>query len=114
MAEILTVEQINEKAAELELREKCKIHQIVLEVNGEQIVGFVREPKRQTKLAAIDKFWAGETTSACEDVLTSSLIEDSSDRRILSQSPEHDDIYISATMACLPIVKLYTNAVKKN
>jgi hypothetical protein len=107
-------EEINLKVEELTKREGVQVYPIVVEYKDETIIGFVKEPKRQAKLAAIDDFWAGKTTSACEMVLRAGFIPDASDSRLISDDAKDDDIVVAAIMACIGVVKIYTANVKKN
>lgn len=78
------------------------------DANDKQVIGFLKEPSRQAKLAAMDDLMKS-ATQAGETILNACLIAEKSDPRILSD----DDVYVSATMDCLTIIKVYQNDVKK-
>jgi hypothetical protein len=111
----MTPTEITEKAAILSKERGRKVYPLV--VNGEdneQIIGFVEEPKRQAKFAAIDLLAKEEITRAGEMLLSSTLIKEVSDYRMSSDSEEHDSIVIGAAMACVSLVQTYSGEIKKN
>lgn len=111
--EKLSIEQIQNKAEELSKRESCKVHPICFTTDqDEQVIGYVREPKRQAKFAALDEMMKS-TTGCGETLLMSSIIKEESDPRITSLKPEDDALFMSACMECLRFVKMYSDDLKK-
>lgn len=104
------VEVAEAKAEVLSEKEGKKVTAIVLGDSGE-FVGFIREPKLQAKKAAFDKIATESMADAGEVILTTSLItEESSPEFVLGRN---DDVYLSACIACIKLVKVYHNASKK-
>jgi hypothetical protein len=105
----MTTEQLNEKAQALASELGFKVHPLAF-TNGEgqQILGFLREPTRSAKLSAMDDMMKSPS-QAGETILNACLLIEHSDPRILSD----DDVYVSATMDCLSILKVYQNDLKK-
>jgi hypothetical protein len=115
MADILTVEQINEKAAELSTREGVKVTPMSFtDADGNQIVGYIKEPNREAKMVALNEVMKMDMADAGRTILDSSLLVADSDPRILSD----DTMYLSACTACFKFVSILQNqmaaAVKKN
>jgi len=115
MADILTVEQINEKAAELSTREGVKVTPLCFtDANDNQIVGYIKEPNREAKMVALNEVMKMDMADAGRTILDSSLLVADSDPRILSD----DTMYLSACTACFKFVSILQNqmaeAVKKN
>lgn len=108
----LTEEQIEAKATELTEREKVKITPLVFIQDDEQIVGYIREPNRLVKMRAVDKL-AESLTLAGEMILLSCLIAGESDKRILSESEEHTNIYIGACLSVTALINVSANQYKK-
>lgn len=111
---MLTQEQINEKADLLSQQRQVKVYPIIVDAKGEQIVGFIEEPKRQAKYAAMNELAKKDVATAGELILEACLIKEESDKRLFSQSSEHDSIVIGAAMACLKLVEVYEADLKKN
>lgn len=111
--EVLTTEQITAKADELSKIYNCKIHPLVFMVGeGEQIIGFMKEPPRFVKLRVLDKSMTAPMTAAAE-CLDSILIKEHSDARIYSENPEYDDINLGATVAASAVITFSANQFKK-
>ena len=109
----LTKAEIEAKAAEL--AKALGIHKVIPIVfmeDGEEIVGYMKEPSRMQKIAVMDKAMMGGY-SAAEEILKHVIIREHSDPRILSDSPEHDSIYIGALMAVYDQIKFSVNTLKK-
>lgn len=111
----ITIEQI--KAKELELTEKYGVKVTAFaffdELTEEKIVGYVKEPNRLIKQRAMDKMMLS-ASSAGEDILVSCLIKEESNLRILSELSSDDSIFLGACNACLAMVKVMQNTIKKS
>ncbi len=113
MAEVLTNEQIKEKAEKLKQEYGCEIHPIAFMLNEtDQVVGFMKEPPRIVKLRVLDKSLTSPMTAAGE-CLESVLLEKESDPRILSEKPEHDKIFLGACVEATRIIEFCANTFKK-
>ena len=113
MAEVLTNDQIKEKADKLKQEYGCEIYPISFMLSeGDQVVGFMKEPPRIVKLRVLDKSLTSPMTAAAE-CLESVLIEKESDPRILSEKPEHDKIYLGACVEATKIIEFSANQFKK-
>lgn len=115
MAEILTAEQINEKATELSTREGVKVTPLCFtDAGGNQIIGYIKEPNREAKIVALNEFLKLDMADAGRTILDSSLLVADSDPRILND----DIIYLSACTVCFKFVSILQNqmaaSVKKN
>jgi phosphotransacetylase len=109
----LTKAEIEEKA--IELAKAFGVHKIIPIVfveGGEEIVGFMKEPSRQAKIAVMDKALMGGY-SAAEEILRDLVLKDHSDPRILSDAPEHDKFYLGAVMVVYEQIKFSANTLKK-
>ncbi len=107
-------QEVEQQAEELSVQYKVKVHPLLFVPNGEEIVGFIKEPSREFKKKCIDLFYMGQVTNAGTLILENGLIKEHSDARILSEAPEHDYIYMGALMEAIGIVKYINNAIKKN
>ena len=81
---------------------------IVLAVNNEPIVGFIKKPNRQVKLAAFDDTLKSPSQGG-ETIFNACFLQKDSDKRIEAD----DDIYISFCIECMSLFKLYPNELKK-
>lgn len=111
----IIVEHAAEKAKALEQVYKCKVHPLVFRVDEDgtdYCVGYMKDPPRLTKMRVLDKSLMSPMTAA-EEMLTSCLIVDESDPRILSENPEYDSIHIGAVMVASSLIKYLTNQFKK-
>ncbi len=106
--------EVEQKAEELSVRYKTKVHPLLFMPDGEVIVGYLKEPNREFKKKCIDLFYMGQVTNAGTLILENGLIREESDARILSEASENDTIYMGALMEAIGIVKFISNAVKKN
>lgn len=110
----MTIQEVEEQALTLGKSLGIKVYPIVFEdENKEQIIGFVKEPTKQAKIAALEML-AKSTIDAGEIILKSSLITENSNPRLNSVNPSDDNINISACLACAGIVRIYENLIKKN
>lgn len=118
MSEEKTVlELAREKAAALTEEFKAKgvyqVHPIVFKSEeGEDIVGFVKEPSRAAKMAVMDKAMISPM-QAVEEILDHVLIKEHSDPRMSSESQEFDDIHMGLAMAVFNLITFKVNAAKK-
>lgn len=110
--EKLTQEQIQQKADELSQQLNVKVHPLVFVDGDEQIVGYITEPNRVTKLRVLDKGMISPISAAAE-LLEVILLKDESDSRILSDKPENDKIYMGAVMECYNTIQVSINQFKK-
>jgi hypothetical protein len=110
----MTQEEAVKKAEDLSVSMSKKVHAIFFKENkdGEEIVGFIKEPSRSLKLAVLDKAVQGMTSAAAQ-MLDSVLIKEESDPRIYSERSEDDEIYLGAVMAALDLIKVGQNTLKK-
>jgi len=106
--------EVEQKAEELSVKYKAKVHPLLFMPDGEEIVGYIKEPNREFKKKCIDLFYMGQVTNAGTLILENGLLREESDPRILSESAENDTIYMGALMESIGIVKFITNAIKKN
>lgn len=112
----LTDEQIEAKAKELTEQHKCTVYPLVFltgtEEDSEQIIGYMKEPKRAVKMVAMDKAMS-RPSFAGQDLLQACLIKEESDNRILSEKSEHDSIFLGACRAALEKVQISMEQLKK-
>lgn len=105
----MTHEQLTEKAQTLTSELGFKVYPLSFtNGDGHPIIGFLREPTRSAKLSAMDDMMKSPS-QAGETILNACLLTEHSDPRILTD----DDVYVSATMDCLSILKVYQNDLKK-
>lgn len=98
-----------------ELAKQLGLHKVIPLVfveDGEQIVGYLKEPTRQAKIAVLDKAVMGGY-SAAEEVMQDLVLKEYSDPRILSEKPEHDRIYLGAVMEVYNTIRFSVNTLKK-
>lgn len=107
-------EAAEQKAVELSQQLNTKVHPLVFMASGEEdpVIGFVKEPNRQVKLAVLDKTLVGMYSAAAE-MLDVIILKEHSDPRITSENPEHDKYYLGATMAAYELIKLAVNQIDK-
>lgn len=112
----LSKEEIEAKAAELSKVHKCEVTPIVFTdtKTDEQIVGYLKEVDNyNVLLPAVDKFLSGSMTEGAEIILNYSLIREESSPRILSDDTKDVKIKVGAVMACIPLLKFYSNEYQK-
>jgi hypothetical protein len=102
------------RAAQLSEKFGVKVHPLVFKdpESENTIIGFMKEPSRQVKLAVLDKAVMGGFSAAAE-MLETILIREESDPRIYSDKSEDDNIYLGAVMAAYNIVQFSVNQAKK-
>lgn len=112
--EALFNQQISDKADELTVTYKVKVHPIVFRetLDSEPIVGYMKEPSRQAKLAVMDKSMINPFSASCE-IVDNFMINDESDRRIWDEKPENDKYYIGACKVAFDMVTMSINQFKK-
>lgn len=105
---------VDEKAKELSDKLNTKIIPFIFTIDdGTQIVGFLKDANRVTKMRVLDMLAQSKFIFAGELLLTTCLIKEESDPRILSNKQEDDNIYTSACLASAEIAKIYPNEYKK-
>jgi hypothetical protein len=109
----MTDQEILAKAGELSQREGCRVHPLCFKTDGEEIVGFIREPQRIVKQRALDAAIQKGTTVAAGELLEALIIRDESDPRIFSDESQYDEFYFGASMACFELINISQNAFKK-
>jgi hypothetical protein len=112
-----TLELAREKADQLTEEYKSKgvfrVHPIVFKTDdGEDVVGFVKEPSRAAKMAVMDKAMISPM-QAVEEILEHVLIKEHSDPRMSSDSQEFDDIHMGLAMSVFNLITFKVNAAKK-
>jgi len=106
----IVADQYAEKAAELSKQYNCKVTPFVFkDESGAEIVGYIKEPNRATKLRIIDKSYTGSPISSSSDVLDVYLVAEASDPRILSD----DTYYLGACKVAYNLVQLAVDQYKK-
>ena len=112
--ETLFNQQINDKADHLTAIHKVKVHPIVFReaIDSEPIVGYIKEPSRQAKLAVMDKSMVNPF-SASQEIVDYFLIKEESDKRIWDENPDNDKYYIGACKVAFDMVTLSINQFKK-
>lgn len=107
-------EAAEKKAAELSAELGVKVHPMVfyVEADKEPVVGYVKEPSRQVKLAVMDKYAAG-FYSACSQALDVLLLKDHSDKRISSERAEDDSYFMGAVYAISELISFAVNRADK-
>ena len=107
-------EEVDKKAAELSTREGVLVHPMIFpQDEGEDVVGYLREPSRLTKMRVMDKAMQGGQITAAYELFEAVLIRDASDPILTSEKPEHDKFILGATMAAFNLVTLAVDAYKK-
>ena len=110
----MTNEEISKKADELTQREGCKVHPLVfMAENGDEVIGYVKEPIRIVKQRALDAAITKGATVAAGELLESMLLRADSDPRLYSERPEHDSIYLGASLACMELIRVSQDMFKK-
>jgi hypothetical protein len=109
----LTQEEIEAKASELKEQLKVDVHPLVFQTGeGDQVVGYIKEPDRMVKLRVLDKGMISPVSAAAE-LFEVIMIKDASDPRIWGEKPEFDKFYLGAVIACYDLIKLSVNTFKK-
>ena len=107
------MEEIEKKAAELSAKYLCKVTPVVFkDENDLNVVGYVKEPNRESKARVMDKSMTSPVTAACE-LLDAIIIKAESDTRIISQKSEDDKYYLGAAMSAYSLIELSLDIFKK-
>ena len=104
---------LDAKAKELSVKHGVKVTPFVFIVEGENIIGYLKDPSRMIKMQAID-IREQSKTQAGDLILRSALIQEESDKRILEEKPENDAIYLGAIDFAVNTVSIYREILKKN
>lgn len=113
MTEKEVKEQVDAKAKELSESLKVQVHPIVFNAGDDDwVIGYLKEPTRQVKLAVLDKSIMGGFSAAGE-ALDAIIIKDQSDARLTSERSEDDKFYLGAVMAAYDLIKYSANVFKK-
>ena len=107
-------EEAQLKALEIAKRINKKVHPLFVTTESELVVGFVKEPTLATKMLCINYLAQKQIDMLGDSILMTSLIQEESDPRLIKDGNQDDDIYISACLACVSMVKVYDSEVKKN
>lgn len=101
---------VQKKANELSEKFSCKVTPIVFhdEEKDEDVIGYIKEPNRMTKLRVMDKAINSPITAASE-LFDSIVITEESDPRFFSD----DKYYIGGTMEAFKTVEIAVNTFKK-
>lgn len=109
----ITEQEIEKKRAELEKQEGVTVHAFAFDVaEGDQCVGYVKNPNVQFKMRAFDKMMVS-TTEAGQMILENFLLKDQSDPRILLTDDKNQGIHISASLECVKTIEVLRNTLKK-
>lgn len=110
----LTTEEIQAKSDQLSKNLGVKVNPLVFveEESGEQIIGYVKEPNRITKVRILDKAMSSPMTAG-SDLLDIILIKEESDPRISSENQDFDKYYLGAVMAAMGMIKYSQDTFKK-
>ena len=105
---------VQKKAEELSVKHNCKVTPIVFhdEEKSEDIIGYIKEPNRMTKLRVMDKAMTSPVTASSE-LFDSIIIKEESDPRFTSEKSEDDKYYIGGTMEAFKTVEIAVNTFKK-
>jgi len=109
------IAELAEKARLLALNLNCfKVHPIYFQVpdSDEEVIGFLKEPPLQAKLAVMDMALRNPF-SAATDILDHYIIKEESDPRLYDKRPENDAFYIGATSIANELIEMYRNQFKK-
>lgn len=110
--------QLNEtvaaKAEALTIKYECKVHPLIFRDadTKEAVIGYIKEPSRQVKLAVMDKGLTYPISSVAE-ILPVLLISEESDPRLSDEKPENDKYFIGACSVVYNIITMATNQFKK-
>lgn len=108
---MLTLEQIEEKRKQLETEHGRKVyaHSFLTET-GEQVVGYLKDPDRLTKMRALD-ISLQSLSNAAKTLLEVSLIKEESSPLILDENSD-DRIYFSFIMKANELLQFYSEQKK--
>lgn len=111
----MTNEEIQQKADELSKQYNCKVHPLVFkdEHNGEDIIGYLKEPQREVKTSLMDRAMSQQPATACAEILEAYIIKEHSDSRIYHRTSENDRHFFGAVKEMHDMVQLSINQFKK-
>lgn len=103
------------KADALSLKQGKKVYPIIVTVpDGEPAIGFIQEPTRQAKMAALDTLASeNAATLSGKMIFDASFLPNESDKRFISNDSEHDAIVIGAYVKCNEFIRAYSTEIKK-
>lgn len=101
-----------DKAAELKTRLGVEVYPFVFGHKDGFVHGYIKEPGRLDKMQAID-LYEQSRTQAGNLILTTSLIREESDKRILDEKLENDPIYLGAIDFSIKLVLISSELLKK-
>jgi hypothetical protein len=103
------------KAAEISARLGVKVHPLIFrdEETSTDVIGFMREPNRVTKLRVLDKSITVGVFSASAELYDAVIIKEESDSRLFSELSSDDKLVLGATMAAYDLIKTSVNQFKK-
>lgn len=106
---------VEEKRLELKEKLKRNVYSYVIKISDEDYaVAYVKEPERLVKMRVLDMLATQQGMSAAGDMLLStSLIPEESDKRILSTSSEYDTLYLTMVTNCIELIQVYADVIKK-
>ena len=111
---MLKPEQIEAKAKELSEKEGCKVTPFVLTAqDGEQIVGYLREPTADTVLYIGDAMLEGKSSLGREQALKDMLLVEESSKRIENTQRRNSLIYTAACREAATLTIPMQNEYKK-
>ncbi len=108
----LTKTQIDAKASELSKKFDNKVTPMVIEANGEQIIGYFQEPSYDTIMYFIDAYHNKEISKAGDAAMRDCLITEESDPRIASTERKNSRIRASFSYACVTFLSPHADAYK--
>ena len=109
----LTESQIETKAKQLSTDHDCEVPPIVIDANGEQIIGYFLEPSSNIVLFAMDAYYAGNLSEIAEAVIKDCLIEEESSPRINSDKRKDSKVKFSFANACMKLITPFVDEYKK-
>lgn len=108
----LTLQQIQDKAAELTKKMGVEVTPMVFEPTEDdaaQAVGYLKKPGYNERAHAFDALVKGDMMGGAEAVFFKCLIKEESDPRLIND----DDYKFSAVSQCIKFVKGFDNLLKK-
>jgi len=111
--EILTQEQLEQRAYELSKKYNCEVQPIVFKKDDEDIIGYIKTPSRILKSRAMDQAASIGTITAAGTLFEAILIKEESDPRFSSTKSQDDDIYFGGALASFATIEILTNQFKK-
>jgi len=107
--------KVEEKRLELKEKLKRNVYSYIVKVDeNDYAVGYVKEPERLVKMRVLDMLAMQNGVSAAGDMLLStSLLVEESDRRILSTDSQFDTLYLTMITNCIELIQVYADVIKK-